>query len=142
MNYIWFCWIFFVQLTKNVMSVNLRVEHYVNMNKELKTEVAVLKDQLRAMEQALKHPAVSPPRADSSYVEKLNTLYREKRKIHMDWLNLEAQLKLLQWRIRCKTLAANQMKNQMNQYGVDYNQVNPNFSSDHVLFYCNLELNR
>lgn len=113
-----------MQLTKNVMSVNLRVEHYVNMTNELKKENTNLKEQLKMMEQALRHPAVSPPRADSIYVEKLNSLYREKRKIHTDWLNLEAQLKMLQWRIRCKTLTANQMKNQMHQYGVDYSQVN------------------
>lgn len=35
------------QLTKNVMSVNLRVEHYVNMNNELKKENDALKERVK-----------------------------------------------------------------------------------------------
>lgn len=111
----------YFQLTKNVMSVNLRIEHYVKMCGELRKEVSSLKDQITTMKQ--KQAAVSPVRADPRYVEKLNNLSRDKKQLHTEWLNLESQLKLLQWRIRCKTLATNKLRNQMSQYGADFNQV-------------------
>uniref|UniRef100_A0A1B6M212 Kinesin-like protein n=2 Tax=Graphocephala atropunctata TaxID=36148 RepID=A0A1B6M212_9HEMI len=110
------------KLSRNVMSVKMGVEHYAKMSDALKKENATLKEQVRVLERALKQPAVSPPRADPSYVEKLNSLYRDKKQIHSEWLNLDAQLKLLQWRIRCKSLAASQMEMQTSQYGADYNQ--------------------
>lgn len=74
----------------------------------------------KALERALRHPPVSPPRADPSYSERLNNLYREKKQLHTEWLHLEAQLRVLQWRIRCKTLAANQMKYQLGDYSEVY----------------------
>uniref|UniRef100_A0A1B6FS76 Kinesin-like protein n=1 Tax=Cuerna arida TaxID=1464854 RepID=A0A1B6FS76_9HEMI len=110
------------KLSKNVMSVKMGVEHYARMCDALKKENASLKEQVRVMDRALKQPAVSPPRADPKYVEKLNSLYRDKKQIHSEWLSLDAQLKLLQWRIRCKSLAASQMESQMSLYGADYNQ--------------------
>lgn len=103
------------------MSVNLRVEHYVKMCDELRKEVGSLKEQINIMKQ--KQSAVPPARADPQYVEKLNNLCRDKKQLHTEWLNLESQLKLLQWRIRCKTMASNKLKNQMSQYGANYNQV-------------------
>ncbi|KAG8297617.1 hypothetical protein J6590_031660 [Homalodisca vitripennis] len=110
------------KLSKNVMSVKMGVEHYARMCDALKKENASLKEQVRVLDRALKQPAVSPPRADPKYVEKLNSLYRDKKQIHSEWLSLDAQLKLLQWRIRCKSLAASQMETQMSLYGADYNQ--------------------
>jgi len=108
------------KLTKNIMSV--RVEHYLQINAELQKQNAALKTKVDALELAIKHPPVSPPKADPKYVEKLKKLFWEREQIYTEWWTLESQLRLLQWRIRCKTVQANHMRFQMTQTGADYNQ--------------------
>lgn len=97
------------------MSVNHRVEHYVRMVEELKKENNALNELIQVLK-------TKQAQAEPIYIEKLDALCKEKKQIHTEWLNLEAQLNLLQWRIRWKT-SRNKLKCQMAKHSAEYDRV-------------------
>ncbi|XP_054276265.1 kinesin-like protein KIF18A isoform X2 [Macrosteles quadrilineatus] len=97
-------------LSKNV-SVNLSIEYYAQANNNLRRELAEANEKMRLMENAMKHPVTSPPRADPKFSARLSELYRDKEQIYAEYLYMEGQVKLLQWRMRCKNRALNQIRN-------------------------------
>lgn len=90
----------------------MHVGHYIKMVEELRKDNAKLKSQIKTLELATtKTTVLASPIPDPRQVEKMCTLFKEKKEIHGKLLTLESQEKTLEWRIRHKQLIAFQLGN-------------------------------
>ncbi|XP_039300662.1 kinesin-like protein KIF18A isoform X1 [Nilaparvata lugens] len=95
------------KVTKNAMSVDLDVGHYVKMVEELKKEIVLLKSQTKAHSSARSFP----PNSDLSvWCRALDEIFDERIEIMKSILTLECNQKLLALRKKRKLFMANLLK--------------------------------
>ncbi|XP_075213964.1 kinesin-like protein at 67A isoform X2 [Lycorma delicatula] len=101
------------KLTKNIMSVDMHISHYVKLVEELKKENMVLQSQVRALELTVADSGRKSSQIPDLTVwcNHLNSLFDEKIKLHVRLLKIKSEANVLNWRIKHKKEIENIIEN-------------------------------